>query len=247
MLRESLLVRTLVELADNLVDDYDVVDVLCLLSDRCVEALEVDSAGVMLASPNGELQVIGSSSDAMRSLELFELQTNEGPCLDAFHSGHSVINVAISEANERWPLFNRRALQEGIHSVHALPMRLRGRTIGALNLFCLSTASLNTQDVDVAQAFADVATIAIIQHQASTNAFELNEQLSQALNSRIIIEQAKGKIAESAGVDMDRAFEILRNHARAHNLLLTDLCSYVANGTIGTISLDGFIPPARRP
>jgi GAF domain-containing protein len=246
MPREASIIRTLVELADNLVEEYDVVDVLCNLSDRCVETLNVDSAGVMLASPSGDLQVVASSSDAMRSLELFELQAKEGPCLDAFRSGQPILNHELSQADIRWPRFTQRALDDGFHSVHALPMRLRGRTIGALNLFRISQGSLTTNDVLAAQGLADVATIAIIQHRASMEAYELNDQLNQALNSRIIIEQAKGKIAESAKVDLDQAFLLLRNHARNHNLGLTDLCRYVANGTISSVTIDQFTPPTPR-
>ena len=230
MSREALLVRTLVELADNLVDDFDVIDVLTVLSDRCVEVLDVDSAGVMLASPSGELQVVASSSDAMRGLEVFELQANEGPCVDCFVSGIPVVNVELARVGERWPRFARRAIDEGFQSVHALPMHLRGRTVGALNLFRLSLGSLKDDDVLAAQALADVATIAIIQHQISTDAAVLNAQLNEALVSRIIIEQAKGKISESAGLDMEHSFLLLRRHARNHNLRLTDLCRDIADG-----------------
>ena len=126
MSREALLVRTLVELADNLVEDFDVIDVLTVLSDRCVEVLDVDSAGVMLASPGGELQVVASSSDTMRGLELFELQANEGPCVDCFRERRAIVNLELSAVDARWPRFARRAVADGFHSVHALPMHLRG-------------------------------------------------------------------------------------------------------------------------
>ena len=130
MTREALLVQTLVELADNLVDDFDVIDVLTVLSDRCVEVLDVDSAGVMLAAPGGELQVVASSSAAMRGLELFELQADEGPCVDCFVSGQPIVNLELAAVDDRWPRFARRAVADGFHSVHALPMHLRGVTVG---------------------------------------------------------------------------------------------------------------------
>ena len=132
MTRESLLIATLVELADNLVDDYDVIDVLTVLTHRCVEAIDVDAAGVMLASPTGEFQFVASSSESMRVLELFQLQTNEGPCVDCYRDGLAITNHALSESDGRWPLFTPKALAYGFRSVHSLPMRLRGRTIGAL-------------------------------------------------------------------------------------------------------------------
>ncbi len=134
MRRESLIISTLVELADNLVDHFDIINILTTLSGRCVEALDVDAAGVMLASPGGELQFVASSSESMRVLELFQIQTNEGPCVDCYRSGTPVVNVSLGEANGRWPLFTPRAIERGFHSVHSLPLRLRGRTIGALNL-----------------------------------------------------------------------------------------------------------------
>ena len=238
MTREALLVRTLVELADNLVDDFDVIDVLTVLSDRCVEVLDVDSAGVMLAAPGGELLVVASSSDAMRGLELFELQANEGPCVDCFVSGEPIVNLELSAVDDRWPRFAQRAVADGFHSVHALPMHLRGITVGALNLFRLAPGSLHDEDVLVAQALADVATIAIIQHQASVDAAVLNTQLSEALNSRIIIEQAKGKVSEASGLDMERSFQCIRNHARNHNLRLTELARGIAAGTTSIVGLD---------
>jgi GAF domain-containing protein len=225
-------------MADNLVDDFDVIDVLTVLSDRCVEVLDVDSAGVMLAAPGGELQVVASSSDAMRGLELFELQANEGPCVDCFVSGEPVVNLELLAIDERWPRFSQRAVANGFHSVHALPMHLRGVTVGALNLFRIASGSLNAEDLLVAQALADVATIAIIQHQASVSASVLNGQLSEALNSRIIIEQAKGKVSEASGLDMDRSFQRIRNHARNHNLRLTELARGIAEGTTSIIGLD---------
>jgi GAF domain-containing protein len=245
MPREALLVRTLVELADNLVDDFDVVDVLTMLCTRCVATLDVESAGVMLAAPSGELQVVASSSDAMRVLELFELQANEGPCVECFNTTNAIVNVELSTISGRWPRFTVRAMADGFHSVHCLPMRLRGRTIGALNLFRIGRGPLEEADVLAAQALADVATIAILQHKDTVDAQILNTQLTQALNSRIIIEQAKGKISEAAHLDMDQAFQRLRRYARSHNLRLTDLCHSIATGTVATGTLDPVAPRRR--
>jgi len=244
MSRESLVIRTLVELADSLVEDLDVVEVLTVLGDRCVEALDVSSAGVMLATPSGELQVLASSSDAMRDLELFELQANEGPCVDCYRSGQPIVNLQLSTTDSRWPRFARRAIEGGFRSVHALPMHLKNDTLGALNMFRVSMGPLNGDDVLVAQALADVATIVIIQHQITMDARKLNGQLNEALNSRIVIEQAKGKISESSGIDMEAAFRQLRTHARNNNLRLTEVARAVAEGIIPTESI-GQLAPSR--
>jgi GAF domain-containing protein len=233
-----MLARTMVELADSLVDDFDVVDLLTLLADRCVEALDVAAAGLILVAPDGDLRLMASSSEAMRLLELLELEAKEGPCVDCFRAGEPVVNQDLAEGNGRWPRFAPEALAAGFHSAHALPMRLRGTVIGALNLFRTDEGSLDEADIDAAQALADVATIALLQHRAALDAQVLNEQLNHALNSRIVIEQAKGVLAERTGSDMEQAFKRLRNHARNHNLRLADIARDVISGALPTESLD---------
>jgi GAF domain-containing protein len=245
MARESLLIATLVELADNLVDDYDLIDVLSVLTDRCVEAIDVDAAGVMLASPAGELQFVASSSESMRVLELFQIQIAEGPCVDCYRDGLAIVNHTLSEADGRWPRFTPRALAQGFRSVHCLPMRLRGRTIGALNLFRTHQGPLGVDDVAVAQGLADVATIAILQHQSSLDASTLNAQLSNALNSRIIIEQAKGMICQATNCDMAEAFNRLRAHARNHNEGLTELAARIVERSALSSELDEWVKKAK--
>ncbi len=240
MARESLLISTLVELADNLVDDFDIVDVLTVLSNRCVETIDVDAAGVMLSAPGGELQFIAASSESMEVLELFQLQANEGPCVDCFRTGEAILNRRLSAPDAQWPLFTPQALEQGFHAVHCLPMRLRGRTIGALNLFLEEERQLSDEDVEVAQGFADVATIAILQHQVAADALTLTNQLSNALNSRVIVEQAKGKISEATKCDMDAAFNRLRAHARNHNRRLTELAAEIVSGDLSAHELDQY-------
>jgi GAF domain-containing protein len=234
MARESVLARTLVELADTLVDDFDVVELLTLLTDRCVDVLDVAAAGLMLVSPSGDLRVMASSSEAMRVLELFELQSQEGPCLDCYRTGNPVVNQDLALVNGRWPRFAPEALAAGFRSVHALPMRLRGSVIGALNLFHIETGEMREADVIAAQAFADVATIAVLQHRAVLEAQLLNDQLSQALNSRVLIEQAKGVLSERAGLNMEESFAVLRNYARNHNLRLVDVAQDVIDDNLST-------------
>ena len=230
--KEALLTRTLVELADTLVDDFDVVDLLTLLADRCVAVLDVSAAGLMLVAPEGDLRVVASSSEEMRLVELFEIQSQEGPCPDCYRTGEPILARDLTEDETRWPKFGPVALKAGFRSVHAVPMRLRRLTIGALNLFRGEAGVLDNADLFAARALADVATIAILQHRASLQAHIVIDQLNHALNSRIVIEQAKGVIAERSQLDMDEAFTWLRHHARDHNLLLVDVARAVIDGTV---------------
>jgi GAF domain-containing protein len=232
MPREGLLARTFVELADTLVDDFDVVELLTLLAHRCVEILDVAAAGLMLVSPEGDLRVVASSSEEMRLVELFEIQAQEGPCPDCYRTGDPARHEDLAAADSHWPRFGPVARQAGFLSVQALPMRLRGVTIGALNLFRTETGSLDDSDIVAAQALADVATIAILQHRAAVQAHLLVDQLNHALNSRVMIEQAKGVLAERAGLDMEGAFTWLRKHARDHNQLLVDVAQSIVEGDL---------------
>jgi GAF domain-containing protein len=206
--------------------------------------LDVGAAGLMLAAPEGDLRVMASSSEAMRVLELFELQSQEGPCLDCYRTGQPVVNQNLATVNGRWPRFAAEALAAGFHAVHALPMRLRGTVIGALNLFHIEPGEMRQADVVAAQAMADVATIGVLQHRATVEAQVLNEQLNHTLNSRIVIEQAKGIIAERESLNMEQAFSTLRNHARYHNLRLVDVAGDVIDGTLAASALDR-PPPAK--
>jgi GAF domain-containing protein len=238
MNRESLLITTLVELADNLVEDFDVIEVLTMLCNRCVETIDVDAAGVMLVSPARELQYVASSSESMRILELYQIQADEGPCVECFNSGEAIIDRLLVDAKEQWPHFSPRAIELGFNSVYCLPMRLRGRIIGALNFFRVDDEPLDESDVVVAQGLSGVATIAILQHQTSLDAKVLNSQLSKALDSRIIIEQAKGMVSQATSCDVDQAFNRLRAHARNHNARLTAVANAIVDGTILPRDLD---------
>ena len=244
VVREAALVRTFVELTDTLVDRFDVVELLTLLTDRCIDVLDVEAAGLMLATDRGELRVVASSSDAMRLLELFELQAEEGPCMDCYRTGNPIERPRLSLTDSRWPRFEPRALAAGFHAVHALPMRLRGQTIGALNLFRASEGALAEDDIVLGQAFADVATIGILQYRAASEAQAVNDQLNNALNSRVVIEQAKGMVAERSGVDMEQSFHRLRSYARGHNLRLVDVARSIIEGTLPAASLEPK-PPVR--
>jgi ANTAR domain-containing protein/GAF domain-containing protein len=243
MPKEALLVSTLVELADSLVDDFDVVELLSLLADRCVEVLDVAAAGVMLAAPEGDLRVVASSSEAMRVVELFELQSDEGPCLDCYRSGEAVLNENLAAADGRWPRFASVALDAGFLTVYALPMRLRGAVIGAINLFGTGESPLSAEDITAGQALSDVATIAILQQRVATESRVLIDQLNTALTSRVVIEQAKGVLAERAGLSMESAFEAMRHYARDRNLHLADVARGVVDRTLAPAALNAPRPP----
>ena len=238
MSRETMLARTMVQLADSLVEDFDVVDLLTLLTHRCVDVLDVSTAGLILVV-DGDLSLMASSSEAMKTLELFELQADEGPCMDCYHAGSAIVNLdlASAETRERWPRFVPEALSAGFRSAHAVPMRLRGTILGALNMFREDTGELGADDVAAAQALADVATIAILQNRATVQAQILNEQLNRALTSRIIIEQAKGVLAERGSLQMDESFARLRRYARDNNRRLVDVAQDVIAGVLGTADL----------
>jgi GAF domain-containing protein len=224
------LATTFVELADSLVDDYDVIDLLHLLTERCVELLQVDAAGIVLGDPRGQLHLAASSNEQVRLLELFELQAEEGPCLDCYIEGQPKRAARLSTGNRRWPRFAAAAGAAGYETVHARPLRWRNDTIGALNLFWAHPADVLDDDLRVAQALADVSTIAILQERATRSREELAAQLQTALNSRIIIEQAKGVLAERDGIDMSTAFERLRHEARSSNRRLADLARDAVEG-----------------
>jgi GAF domain-containing protein len=232
MTREADVVRSLVEMADTLVDDFDIVDLLTGLAGRCVNLLGVSAAGVMLASPEGSLGLVASSSEAMRLLELFELQTQEGPCLDAFRSGELIGPENLDDEACPWSVFSPAAVMAGYRSALALPLRLRNATLGALNLLSVTRTPMPAADVIVARAFADLAALSIVQHRAAAEAQRLNEQLSVALTSRVVIEQAKGVISERAGVDLAEAFARLRSYARSNNRRLTDVAEAAVDGTL---------------
>jgi GAF domain-containing protein len=227
---EVQLADVFVEMADTLVDDFDVIDFLHVLTERCVQLLGVSAAGLLLTDQRDALQVVAASSERTRLLELFQLQTDQGPCVDCFRTGQPVSVVDLSTA-VRWPAFTAAAAEVGFAAVHALPMRLRADVIGALNLFDTALGALDDEKVRIGQALADVATIGLLQQRAIRRRDTLTEQLETALRSRILIEQAKGVLAERLNLDMAEAFAALRGHARSRNRRLADLAQAVVDGT----------------
>ena len=228
---ERKLAEAFVTLADTLVDDFDVVDFLHELTLRCADVLGVTAAGVLLTDQRGALRVVAASTEQTRLLELLQLQTDQGPCPECFHTGRPVAVADLSAATGRWPSFVAEARRVGFVSVHAVPMRLRTDVIGALNLFGDRTGALDLDTIRLAQALADVATIGMLQARAIRQRDTLAEQLQTALNSRIVIEQAKGVIAERRQVDMDQSFMLLRSTARTNNRRLSELARAVVDGS----------------
>jgi len=226
----QLLSETFVVLTDTLVADFDVIDFLHVLTGRSAALLDVSAVGLLLADQRGELRVVAASSEAARLLELFQLQNDQGPCLDCFRSGQPVTATDLA-TDQRWPRFAAEAAQAGFAAVQALPMRLREQVIGALNLFRAAPGDFDLADVRVGQALADVATIGLLHERNMRRGDTLNEQLQTALNSRVVIEQAKGKLAERLGLDMDQAFSVLRDYARSRNRRLSDLARGLVEGT----------------
>ena len=216
-----------VEVADTLVDEFDVIDFLHNLTVHAAGVSEADAAGLMLTDQTGRLRFMAASTPNAETLELFQLQNSEGPCLDCFTRGEPVVNADLAHAAPRWPTFAPRAIELGYQSVHAFPMRLREHIIGALNLFGSTDAVFDAADVRVVQALADVATIALMQERTIRRAEELTEQLQSALTSRIVIEQAKGAVAALEGITTDHAFELLRNRARSSQKRLVDVAQAV--------------------
>jgi transcriptional regulator with GAF, ATPase, and Fis domain len=237
--REEWLARTFIELADTLVADFDLIDFMCTLVDRLSELLDPSEVGLALGNTGGELRVLASSSERMRLLELIEVQSNEGPCRDCFRDGRRVVNQRLDEAQDRWPTFSAQARSAGFQMVHAIPLRLRDETIGALNIFNQNLTLLTSQEVNLAQALADAATIGILQERAIRHGAELAGQLQRALDSRIVVEQAKGIVGERQRVTMDEAFDMMRKYARSHRRRLSAVASEVVSGELTLADLSG--------
>jgi GAF domain-containing protein len=239
--RERPVSRAFVVLADTLVDDYDMLDLLDRLVEYCVQLLAADAAAIVLADARQDLRVVAASSEDAELMELLQLQSDQGPCLDCYRSAVPVSVADLDDAAARWPLFVAAVRDRGaFRSVHAVPLRLRGQSIGAMNLFHHQPGALPEDDLSLAQALADVATIGILQERAIRRSEVLNEQLQNALNSRVIIEQAKGVLAQSLALDMNGAFERLRRYTRNRGQRLSDVARKLVEGSLDphTISTD---------
>jgi len=226
-----------VEVADTLVADFDVVDFLHLITARAAELVPDSAVGLMLADHQGRLRFMGASTEATRLLELFQVQNDQGPCLDCYRTGVGVVNADLHDDDTPWPQFAPRAVEAGFRSVHAVPLKLRSEVIGALNVFGRQPTRLEPADAHIVQALADVATIGLMQERAIRRSEVLAEQLQTALNSRIVVEQAKGALAQMHGVSVDDAFDLLRSHARSTGTRLSDVARRVVTDPDGVRGL----------
>jgi hypothetical protein len=220
--REHSVTEAFVGLANSLVGPFDVVELLDGLTQDCARLLDVASAGLLLADRSGMLHVVAASSERTRNLELFQLQRDEGPCLECYRSGRPVSVGDLSLEVDRWPQFVPAAMAEGFVSVHAIPMRLLDDVLGALGLFGAGTGALNEADLSLGQALAHVASVAIGVDAAAAKRGLVEARLYSVLQSRVVVEQAKGVLAQG-GLDMEEAFGQLRRYAQTHNQRLTDV------------------------
>lgn len=227
MIAAEHLAEVFVEVADTLVDDFDLVEFMQMLTARSAELFDVSAAGVLLTDQYGRLHLMAASDERTEMLELFQLQAREGPCQECFRTGAPVSGSDLAKAPDRWPRFTAHAVAAGFGAVHAFPMRLRGEVIGALNLFSAQPGDMDALEKSLVQAVADVATMALLQERAIRRGELLTEQLQGALNSRIAIEQAKGALSQIHGCSIDEAFEMMRTYARAEGRLLTDVATQV--------------------
>lgn len=230
--RERLVIKAFVSLVNNLVDSFDVVELLNELTTQCAELLDVASAGLLLADRHHVLHVVAASSERTRSLELFQLQREEGPCLDCYRSGRAVSVADLSAEAARWPQFVPAARSAGYASVHAIPMRLVEDVFGTLGLFGTTIGALNDEDLSLGQALAHVASVAIVAGNAAAERATVAKRMQDALNSRVFIEQAKGVLAQQGELDMEQAFALLRRYSRDHSQRLTDVAQAVVYGEI---------------
>jgi GAF domain-containing protein len=227
--RERKVIGAFVNLSNELTGDYDVIDMLTTLTTDCAGLLDVTSAGLLLADEKGVLHLAASSSERTQHLETFQLQRDQGPCLDSYRTNDVVIVPDLPAEVGRWPQFARAADDAGFVSVHAVPMRLRKQSIGTLGLFGSTVGRLGQGDLELAQALAHVASVAIINEKAAGDREAVNAQLQHALTSRIALEQAKGILAQTGNLEMGDAFSVLRRYARDHGRKLSDVAAAVVD------------------
>jgi transcriptional regulator with GAF, ATPase, and Fis domain len=235
--REQRIIETFVSLADTIVADFDAVEFLHGLAGHCVELLDCAEAGLLLADANGSLRVMASSSERVEALEVLQSQDEEGPCFECYHRGTPVFSEDLQADADRWPVFTPVALEKGFLSVQAIPMRVRGETIGALNLFRATTGRIAEQDLPLGQGMADIAAIALLHERTIRESRDVMQQLQGALSSRIVIEQAKSILAQHAQIGVDAAFSQLRTYARAHNRRLSDIAGELIDGNLDATAL----------
>ncbi|WP_150307815.1 GAF and ANTAR domain-containing protein [Planctomonas psychrotolerans] len=245
--REQRLNVVFVKLADTLVDDYDTVELLQYLVESCAELLDTDAGGLMLADSSGQLQAIASTGEAAELVEIMQLNAGMGPCVECFTTGEAVSVPDIDTVQAKWPDFAQAAAAGGFHSVYATPLRLRGKTVGAMNLFSIQVGKLNDRDIATARALTDIATIGIMQERLVRESSAVTEQLQHALDSRVLIEQAKGVLSEAHSIPLEEAFTWLRDHARRNQTSLRTLAESIATRTLDPATISARPATKKRP
>jgi GAF domain-containing protein len=244
--REDRIVATFVDLANTLVDDFDVIEFLHGLAEHAVDLLDCTQTGILLADAGGTLRVMASSDEASEALELLQLQHDQGPCFECYHQGVTIFSADLDHDAGRWPIFAPAAIEKGFHSVEAVPMRVRGETIGALNLFRTQPGRLAAPDGPLAQGMADIAAVALVQERALRESRGVVTQLQGALTSRVVIEQAKGILAEHLKIGVDAAFDHLRTHARSVNRRISDVALDLIDGRVEAMAFSAASTPRPR-
>jgi transcriptional regulator with GAF, ATPase, and Fis domain len=231
MTHETDLAAAFVELSDAMVTGLDLVDFLHLLSRRTVALLDVDAAGVMLADEDDKLRAVAASDENTHLLEMFSLQHQEGVCIDVYRKG-AVEQTSTAATVDRWPNFSRLAVSHGYAWLCGIPLRHGKEIIGSMNLFRKDDEPLGDEEVRLAQALTDVATIALLARRETIHARRQATQLQAALDSRVLIEQAKGVLVERLDISLDEAFQVLRQHARDNNRKLRDMAHDIVFGNL---------------
>jgi hypothetical protein len=233
------LLGILEDLAEMIVGDFDVVELLTQLTERCVEILNGTETGIMLARGGDDLEVMASSSEDMRVLDLLESQAQEGPCIECYHLGTRVMIEDVMEFRRQWPLFVAECYEVGFQSAHTIPMKLRGLTIGVLSVYRAEKGPLSTFELSVAQILADLATLAVFLHGSKLDSFAVERQLHRALDCRVVVEQAKGMLTELADVNVDVTFSMMRDYARRHGIPFIEVAQSTADGSLATELIAG--------
>lgn len=239
MTDRNLFTETLIQLADTLTDEFDIVDAMQLLTERSVTLFEADEAGVLTRDPHGFLHLLASTSDDTHLAELFQIQNDQGPCLEASMTGLPVVANDLRDAGGRWPLFAPFAIGAGFLAVSAFPMRQRGRVLGALNLFRRTPGSMHEEESRQAQAMADIATISVLTYEATRDPESDAAQMRHVLQSRMAVETAKGMVAAAFDISVQAALELMRRHAIAHRMGLTMLATSIVDGELDPARLTG--------
>lgn len=235
------LVRAFVELADTLVDDFDVTDLLHTLVERLMQSFKIAAVGLLLTDEEGTLTAVTASGEEARIISLLQLQRKKGPSFEAFSTGRYVVSNDLAASRSRWPEVVDEALSYGYTAVHAVPMKVRDTVVGAINLFETAPHKLTPEDVPVIRGMAEIATIAILQARAMNEALETADQLRVALRTRVILEQAKGMISQSHGISMEKSFSLLRSYARERRLRLNEVANQIVDGRLHVSDIEGLI------